>query len=92
MVKRLLPFLLLLTITTLLADVNSDVAQCLSGSGASANNKTVCVQNAIAKEGKNQVTTLYSTYTSFAANDLKTLNGGGAAPTGNMTNTRSTFL
>jgi hypothetical protein len=79
MVKRLLLLsFFLLTTTKLLADVNSDVAQCLSQGATSANAKTNCVQNAIAQEEKNQATTLYNAYSSFIT---KTLNGGGIGGT-----------
>jgi hypothetical protein len=70
--------LLLLTLfsVSILADVNSDVQDCLNNKSNGASGKTGCVQDAIDKEEQNQIQKLFEIYSNFVSNEINSGNFG----------------
>jgi hypothetical protein len=72
---------------SVLADVNSDVQDCLKSKGAGG--KTGCVQGAIDKEEQNQIQKLFNVYSNFVSNEINSGNFG-APQTGPSTSAPAT--
>lgn len=84
MVKKI-AILLLFVAQASLADVNTDIQNCLNSNSTEAGSKTTCVQTAMNAEEQNQIKTLFSLYKNFVTNELNPTGGGGGGPVTNTT-------